>query len=220
MTDAFRIPPRVPVSHAHARAWSSRAFVLALFLIASAALPVTPAGAQSHAGPDSTTRMRRYIHNVGYGAMLGFVYAGVDQWQNDPPEWGKDWGGYGTRLASNVGEFVIQESVTDGLSAVMHRPLDYAYCHCASTGKKAQWALHSAITDVLPDGRRAVAVPRIVGAYAGAFAQAAWRPPGMYSRVNTALINGTVSLAIGAGINMYHELRDKSARVIVADKEP
>lgn len=51
-----------------------------------------------------------------------------------------------------------------------------------------------------------LAIPRIVGAYSGSFAQAAWRPATAQSRTRTALVNGTVSLLIGAGINLYYEL--------------
>jgi hypothetical protein len=56
------------------------------------------------------------------------------------------------------------------------------------------------------DGTRRFAVPRVVGAYAGSFAQAGWRPD-TDRRTQTALVNGTVSLGLGALINLYHEFR-------------
>jgi predicted phage tail protein len=139
--------------------------------------------------------------------MLGFAYAGVDQLRNDPPEWGKGWHGYGRRLASDVGEFTIQETVTEGLAAAMNRPLDYQRCRCRPIGSRVAWALASSLTDPLPHGHRALAVPRIVGAYAGSFAQASWRPATTTGRTTTALINGSVSLLVGAGINLFYELR-------------
>jgi hypothetical protein len=49
-------------------------------------------------------------------------------------------------------------------------------------------------------------VPRIVGAYTGSFAQAAWRPAPS-NRAHVAVVNGTVSLLIGAGINVFQELK-------------
>ena len=57
----------------------------------------------------------------------------------------------------------------------------------------------------MPDGSHPLAVPRIVGAYAGSSAQAAWRPVGTTSRLQVALINGTGSLVIGGFINLFHE---------------
>ena len=58
----------------------------------------------------------------------------------------------------------------------MDRPLDYTPCKCTETGDRVIWAVQGAILDELPNGQRVVAVPRIVGAYVGSFAQAAWRP--------------------------------------------
>lgn len=163
--------------------------------------------AQSRVGADSSTRTRRYRHDLAYGTALGFVYAGVDQLRNDPAEWGKGWPGDERRLASDVGEFVVQETATDLLAAAMNRPLDYQRCRCTETGARIGWALGSAVTDPLPDGHRALAVPRIVGAYVGSAAQASWRPATSSGRLRTALVNGTVSLLIGAGVNVYYELR-------------
>jgi hypothetical protein len=59
----------------------------------------------------------------------------------------------------------------------------------------------------MPNDTHPIAVPRIVGAYAGSFALAAWRPNTRSGRIQTALVNGTISLAIGGAINIFHELR-------------
>ena len=197
-------PLRSPADDA-ARRPSCRVLALALLLMLSVVPGVLQA--QSRVGSDSSTRTRRYRHDLLYGTALGFVYAGVDQARNDPPEWGRGGTGYGKRLASNVGEFVVQETVTDVIAAGMNRPLDYQRCGCTGTGARIAWALASAITDPMPGGGRALAVPRIAGAYAGSFAQAAWRPETAAGRTRVALVNGTTSLLIGAGINLFYELR-------------
>ena len=165
--------------------------------------------AQGRVGADSSIRSHRYAHDLLYGSLLGFAWAGVDQLRNDPPEWGNGWHGYERRLASDVGEFAIQETVTEALAAAMNRPLDYQRCRCRATGSRIAWALASSVTDPLAGGHRALAVPRIVGAYAGSFAQAAWRPATTTGRTTTALLNGSVSLLIGAGINLFYELRPR-----------
>lgn len=185
-----------------------RVSLLACALLVCATL-LAPSGlrAQERVGSDSSTRVRRYYRDLGFGIALGFVYAGVDQWRDDPAEWGDGWSGYQKRVASDVGEFVIQESVTDLLAAALHRPLDYQRCRCRGFGRRLGWALQSSVTDPLPNGHRALAVPRIVGAYAGSVSQAAWRPAAASGRARTALVNGTISLVIGAGINMFYELR-------------
>jgi hypothetical protein len=66
--------------------------------------------------------------------------------------------------------------------------------------------VRGAVFDQTPKGER-IAIPRIVGAYGGAYAQTTWRPHGSSSRTNLTLVNGTTSLAIGALINLYHEYR-------------
>jgi hypothetical protein len=182
---------------------------LALSLVASsfaiATVPLT-ATAQARVGSDSATRLTRLGRDLAYGALEGFAYAGIDQLNNSPPEWGRGWRGYGKRAASSIGEFLIQETVTEGLAAAMNRPLDYRRCKCHGTGDRIGHAFAGGITDEMPSGSRELAVPRIVGAYVGAFAQATWRPP-TSGRTRVALINGTTSLAIGVLINLYHEFR-------------
>ena len=162
--------------------------------------------AQARVARDSMTRLEHFVHDAEYGIVEGLAYSGVDQMRQVPPEWGTGWSGYEKRAASNVGEFLIQESVSEGLAAVMDRPLGYHRCECLSVGGRVGSALRNAVTDPMPNGSHPLAVPRIVGAYAGSFAQASWRP-GNGNRTQTALLNGTSSLALGVLINLYHEFR-------------
>ena len=90
------------------------------FAVSLIALTLVPTTAHAQrVGRDSATRLVRFGRAVAYGAAMSFVYSGVNQINNEPPEWGKGWSGYGKRYASNLGEFVIQESVTDGIAAIM-----------------------------------------------------------------------------------------------------
>lgn len=159
-------------------------------------------------GRDSATRLMRFGRAVAYGAAMSFVYSGMNQINNQPSEWGKGWNGYGKRYASNFGEFMIQEGVTEGLAAIMKRPLDYTPCRCRGTDGRIGHALAGAVTDQMPNGKHPIAIPRIVGAYAGAYAQSTWWP-GSRSRANQTLLNGTTSLAIGGLINLFHEFRSR-----------
>ena len=164
------------------------------------------AESQVRVGRDSSTRLARFGRDMVYGTGLGLAWAEIDQLRNDPPEWGKGFDGYRRRAASDVGEFLIQEGTTEALAALLTRPLDYESCPCRGSGNRLRWALWASVTDPMPNGSHPVAIPRIVGAYAGSFAQASWRPASR-NRVTTALINGTVSLVIGAGINLFQEFR-------------
>lgn len=181
------------------RAW------VAVLVVCLAARPAVSC-AQGRVERDSTRRLAHFVHDAAYGIVEGLAYSGIDQVRDNPPEWGSGWPGYGRRAASNVGEFLLQESVSEGLAAVMHRPLDYRRCRCRSTIARIGSALRGAVTDQMPNGSHPLAVPRIVGAYTGSFAQASWRPSSG-DRPRTAIINGTSSLGLGVLINLYHEFR-------------
>ena len=181
--------------------------VAAIFL---AALAFGKASAQVRVGADSARRLDRFGRDIAYGTVEGLAFAGVDQMRDDPVEWNRSWSGYGKRAASNVGEFYIQEGVTEGLAAVMNRPLDYQPCGCRGTLDRVRSALKGALFDRTQHGHNALAIPRIAGAFAGSFAQASWRPTDS-DRRRVALLNGTTSLAFGAVINLYHEFSPWSA---------
>ena len=168
------------------------------------ALGVTTLQGQSRVGSDSATRLTRFGRDIAYGTLEGLAFGGLDQLRDEPVEWQRGWRGYGQRAASNVGEFYIQEVVTEGLALVMNRPLDYPHSLKRGTVDRIWWAAREALFDRTAKGGQALAIPRIVGAYAGSFAQASWRPVDG-NRTTTALVNGTTSLAIGAVINLYHE---------------
>src|ERR1700755_3704959 len=96
-----------------------------LAAFAALCLAATSAHAQGRVGSDSANRWTHYGRSIVYGTALGFGYAGIEQWRKEPPEWGDGWDGYKERAASNIGEFVIQETVTEGLAAARHRPIAY-----------------------------------------------------------------------------------------------
>ena len=175
-----------------------------LTTVVLAAFALSSADAQSRVGADSARRLDRFGRDLAYGTVEGLAYAGLDQLRDQPKEWNGSWSGYGKRAASNVGEFYIQEGVTEGIAALMDRPLDYSPCACRATPERIWGALRSAVIDRTQHGRSALALPRIAGAYAGSFAQASWRPNDG-NRTRVALVNGTTSLALGAVINLYHE---------------
>ena len=173
--------------------------------VALAFTAVAPTLAQVRVDNGRHTRWQRLGRDLGYGVAEGLAFAGVDQALKEPKEWDTNGSGFGKRAASDVGEFVIQETVTEGLAAALNRPLDYTRCGCRSTGSRFGHALALGVVDQMPDGHHALAIPRIVGAFTGSFAQASWRPGPSSDRTRVALGNAATSLAIGAGINLFHE---------------
>ena len=189
------------ISHRNTRSLAVRA-ACTVVLVCSAASPMI---AQVRVDNGRHTRWQRFGRDMGYGIAEGLAFAGLDQALKQPKDWDSGGTGFGKRAASDVGEFVIQESVTEGLAAALNRPLDYTRCGCRSTGSRVGHALALSVVDQMPDGHHALAIPRIVGAFAGSFAQASWRPGPSSDRTRVALGNAATSLAIGAGINLFHE---------------
>jgi hypothetical protein len=173
--------------------------------VALAALTALPVASQVRVDNDRHTRLQRFGRDMGYGVAEGLAFAGIDQALNEPSQWGNGANGYAKRAASDVGEFVIQESVTEGLAAALNRPLDYTRCSCRNAGSRFGHALLLSVVDQMPDGSKTFAVPRVTGAFVGSFAQATWRPGPSSDRTRVALGNAATSLAIGAGINLFHE---------------
>lgn len=138
-------------------------------------------------------------------SIAGLGYASWDQMWTSPKEWGTGWHAYGKRVASNIGATAVQETVTEGLAAVMDRPLSYMRCKCNGTGQRVGWAVRGAFFDQVPHGRLPIAVPRIVGGYVGAYTLTTWMPPRGHSRAAQTLIDGTVTLGMSALINLTYE---------------
>ena len=155
---------------------------------------------------EPVSRLGQYEHSVLRGVVVGAAEAGVTQLTNDPEEWGRSWRGYGHRAAAIAGGAVVHATVLHGLAALLDRPAAYAPCGCAPRSRRIARALAGAVIDTRPDGAREVAIPRITAAYLGAYVQSTWFPD-HHHRARDVLVNGTISLAIGALLNLVQERR-------------
>jgi hypothetical protein len=146
-------------------------------------------------------RFNNYLRELaGPRALVGVVGGGVlgQLRQND----GREFGG---RIAERATQHVAEVSVGHGLAALMHRGTDYHYqfCECRGFGPRVGHALLETFTDRRADGSRALAVPRIAGTYAGAFAGL----PFEHDRnVGGVAASATLSLGFKALFNIGREL--------------
>lgn len=163
----------------------------------------SPAAAQEETGAtvavDTTeftpeARARAYVRDVtDPGAWLGVAAAGVwDHIRDDPDSWGGDADGLARRMASRGGQHIVSASTRHGVAAALDRSTEYRRCECTDPGGRIANAFLETYTDRDRQGRRAVSIPRIAGAYAGALAPLAWRPD---TDVGDAVRDGTLSLA-------------------------
>jgi hypothetical protein len=86
----------------------------------------------------------------------------------------------------------------------MQQSTDYQPCNCRGFGNKIEHALLETFTARQADGSRAIAVPRMAGAYAGRFARLAWERDG--AGAQDVLLGTTLSFGLTAVFNIAREL--------------
>ena len=64
-----------------------------------------------------------------------------DQIFNNPREWGRNWGGFGKRLASREGQFVIQNSFSSMGDALLQYEPRYDRCNCSGFWPRTKHAV-------------------------------------------------------------------------------
>jgi hypothetical protein len=132
-----------------------------------------------------------------FGYIKAGMSAGIDQWNNNPEEWGQGASAYGKRYGNILGQYSIQRTVTFGLSSVLHEDNRYF-----NSGKKGFWprtkyAVASGILARHDDGSRHISISQLSGVAAGAFLSRTWLPPSQNSAGD-----GAVSFGITMGSNM------------------
>jgi len=136
-----------------------------------------------------------------FGYIKAGLSAGIDQWNDNPEEWGQGASAYGKRYANILGQYSIQRTVTFGLSSVLHEDNRYF-----NSGKKGFWSrtgysMASGILARHDDGRRHISISQLGGVAAGAFLSRTWLPPSQNSAGDAAVSFGiTMGGNIGFGV--------------------
>jgi len=156
--------------------------------------------------PTPSERFKRYVKStVGPWrlARTGFT-AGIDQWRDQPEEWGQGAKGYGKRYASSLGQNAIEQTVTYGLDSALG--LDTGFQRSKREGffPRIKDAVIQNVTSRTKNGHRVISVPRFAGAYAGGIIPTETWYPERYS-YKDGLRHGTRTLIAGFGINLFRE---------------
>jgi len=136
-----------------------------------------------------------------FGFIKAGLSAGIDQWNDNPEEWGQGASAYGMRYANILGQYSIQRTVTFGLSSVLHE--DNRYFNSGKSGfwPRTKYALESGVLARLDDGHRRISLSQLGGVAAGAFLSRTWLPPSQNSPGNAAVSFGiTMGGNIGFGV--------------------
>lgn len=116
---------------------SRRSIVLTGFVLALSALPALP--------------QRRFAERFKLYARQSFTTPGIyvktaifsltDQATNSSPQWGGGFEGYGRRVASRQGQFVVQNTISALGNGMLHYEPRYDRCRCAGLWPRTQHAL-------------------------------------------------------------------------------
>jgi len=167
------------------------------------------ARAQTPAVDQDPTRPEQLKFDLLTGAVLAPAAAGFQQLVQEPEVWPKDWSGYGKRFASEGGRVTIEAMSINAIAFALHERVGYVPCRCRSAMGRFGWALVAGVSSPQKKGGRRLAIGKITGPYVGALAQAYWTPGlgnGGESRTEWTLVNGSLSLAVNALLNVILEV--------------
>ena len=161
--------------------------------------PVAASGAASHSIGDALARepqTRFYKRLFTWEAVSATLpAAGIEQLHDWPGEWGNTDAGFGKRVASLFGQFVVGSAIEDGVQAV--HPQNTMY-HRLGQGNFFRRFGHVAVRTVVarkPGGGNEVAYSRLANAYGSWAVATLWSPreyrtPGSILEWGTAGVGG------------------------------
>lgn len=187
--------------------------LLAGIVIAGALCRCPQALAQANPSPGppgqiQSTRAERFkdFANDAAGPVVlveTIGWAALAHARNTPEEWGRGVGGFGRRYASLVGQSVIQEGVTYGLSELtgvdsrFHKSTKHGFL------PRAGDALLQSVTSRRASGTRVVSAPLLAGYAVGGIGMMTWYPDRYTAKDGAGY--GVLALASRVGVNLIRE---------------
>ena len=111
---------------------------------------------------------------VGMGAM-------IDQVEHTPGKWDADGSGYTRRFASEWGQLAVRNVIHEGLASATGLDPRYLMCNCKGVWHRSAHAIKMSVTTYREDGRLALDVPQVAGAYGSGILSTYWYPHSRYN---------------------------------------
>ncbi len=141
------------------------------------------------------------------------VRAGINQWKDEPPEWGQGAAGYGRRYGSAYAQSFIRQTLMHGSAMALHEDNRYFASGEQGFGRRLRYVIASAILARHDDGSRHISIS-VIGSLAGAaFISRVWQPPSTNTAGDAAVSFG-LGMATRVGFNTMHEFLPRLARVL------
>jgi hypothetical protein len=160
--------------------------------------PYTPISA----GEKLKTHMGRIV--APSGLVKSAFAAGINQWENSPPEWGQGMKGYGRRYGHKLLNRAVENTIGFGVAATFRQDPRYFYSGQQGAWRRVKYAIAHTFVTRTDSGGRTISLWRFVGNYGAQFVSNTWRPDRESTTFN-AMERGTISIGFDAAANIFKE---------------
>lgn len=215
---AILILSMIPVVGSLSDIAASQSLPLSLDPTATSANVVSAGHVPSYVRPTPRQKIGSYsLNTFGPIAIVETAgSAGIDQFDNSPPEWKQGAAGFGKRFGSDFGIAAVGTTTRYALSEVFREDSLYYHCECTGTFPRVGHAAISALTARRgQDGHRAFSVSALLAPYAGSTAAVyGWYPSrygakdafrlGNYSLLTSVFGNIALEFLYGGTHSLFH----------------
>jgi hypothetical protein len=146
--------------------------------------------------------LRKTFGLVAIGRSLSL--AGINQWRDDPTEWGQGMEGYGRRFASKFGHHTIRRTIQLGAGIWLREDPRYFRSERTGFGPRTSHAVTSVFITRKDDGGSRFAYSRLIAVFGAALISRTWQPEDSRT-VKNGLTNGAISLGWDVGNKVFEE---------------
>jgi hypothetical protein len=174
---------------------------------APAAQPEAEAAPAQPAAP--VRNQRRFMDSVkrlfSFEAVTSTLpAAAIEQVHDWPDEWGRHGSGFGKRVASLYGQFVIGVAIEDSVKALHHEDTHFTRLGQGNFFRRTAHVVTGTVLAHKPDGSRTVAWSLPANAY-GSWAIATLWSPREYRTAESIAEWGSAGMGATAGLNFFRE---------------
>jgi hypothetical protein len=146
--------------------------------------------------------LRKTYGPIGIGRSL--FLAGINQWRDDPTEWGQGMEGYGRRFASKFAHHTVRRTIQLGAGIWLRE--DPRYFRSERTGfwPRTSYAVAQTFITRKDDGGSRLAISRLIAVFGAALISRTWQPEDNRT-VKNGLTNGAISLGWDIGNKIFEE---------------
>ena len=152
--------------------------------------------------------------SAAIGAAVG---AAIGQSINSPKEWGQGWGAYGMRAASGYASTLVSNTITFGVSALVHEDNRYFRSKRQDFIARLGHVIASPYVSRNDAGRQHLSVSMLLGSAGASSIPLVWSPAS-WQGLNNVGLNYLIWYGQAAGVNLVREFHPTVVRIFRAKK--